>query len=62
MIRTSIIRQAGFAARQANAVRLFTTTTRMNKGPIDVAKDVLKKVDRTVSDAAVKGIETGGKS
>jgi hypothetical protein len=52
MFRTAIARQA----------RLFTTTTRSQKGVVDTGKDVLKKVDRTVADAAVKGIETGGAS
>lgn len=49
MFRTAITRQA----------RLFTTSTRLQKGPIELGKDALKKVDRVVSDAAVKGIETG---
>jgi hypothetical protein len=51
MFRTVLTRQA----------RLFTTSTHLQKGPIEAGKDVLKAVDRTVSDAAVKGIETGGK-
>jgi hypothetical protein len=50
MFRTIALRQA----------RLFSTTTRLGKGPVEVGKDALKTVDRTVSDAAVKGIETGG--
>lgn len=29
---------------------------------MDATKDTLKKVNRTVSDAALKGIETGGTS
>lgn len=38
------------------ATRLFSTSIpRLNV--VDGAKDVLKKVDRTVSDVAVKGIE-----
>jgi len=49
MFRTAITRQA----------RLFTTSSRLQKGPIELGKDALKKVDRVVSDAAVKGIETG---
>lgn len=43
-------------ARQA---RLFTTSP-YRQSVVDSAKDTLKKVDRTVSDAAVKGIEKGG--
>jgi len=50
MFRTAIARQA----------RLFSTTPAARKGPVDAAKDVLKKVDRTVADGAVKGIEVGG--
>lgn len=50
MLRTAIARQA----------RLFTTSARLGKGPVEVGKDALKAVDRTVSDVAVKGIETGG--
>ena len=40
----------------------FSTSLRAHKSPVDTAKDALKAVDRTVSDAAVKGIETGGTS
>ena len=50
MLRTTIVRQA----------RLFSTSPRTQKTVVDSAKDAVKKVDRTVSDAAVKGIETGG--
>lgn len=42
------------------AYRYFSTTQAAQRGPVEAAKDTLKKVDRTVSDAAVKGIETGG--
>jgi hypothetical protein len=52
MFRTAITRQA----------RLFGTSARLQKTPIEMGKDALKKVDRVVSDAAVKGIETGGTS
>lgn len=44
-------------ARQA---RLFSTSQVVRKGPVETVKDAAKKVDRVVSDAAVKGIETGG--
>jgi len=40
----------------------FSTTARQEKGPIEVTKETLKKADRVVSDAAVKGIETGEKA
>ncbi|KAI9685424.1 MAG: hypothetical protein M1822_004555 [Bathelium mastoideum] len=52
MLRTTITRQA----------RLFSTSPRVQKTVVDSAKDAVKKVDRTVSDAAVKGIETGEKA
>lgn len=43
-------------------VRLFSTSVpRLNKGPVEGAKDAVKQVDRTVSDTIVKGIEKGGK-
>lgn len=42
------------------ARRLFSTAPALRKTAVDAAKDTLKKVDRTVSDAAVKGIEKGG--
>jgi len=40
----------------------FSTAARQEKGPIEVTKETLKKADRVVSDAAVKGIETGQKA
>ncbi|KAI1908890.1 hypothetical protein LOZ53_000702 [Ophidiomyces ophidiicola] len=44
----------------ASRPALFSTTNRhFDKGPIQVTKDTLKKADRVVSDAAVKGIEKG---
>ena len=39
--------------------RLFSTTARYNKGPVEGIKDAAKTVDRTVSDQMVKGIEKG---
>jgi hypothetical protein len=42
------------------AIRSISATASYNKGPIDATKDTLKKADRTVSDAAVKGINQGG--
>jgi CHASE3 domain sensor protein len=44
------------------AIRSISATTPCNKSAVDATKDTLKKADRTVSDAAVKGINTGGKS
>jgi hypothetical protein len=40
--------------------RLFSTSVYLRKDPVTAAKDAVKTVDRTVSDAAVKGIEKGG--
>jgi hypothetical protein len=51
MIRSSFIRQA----------RTFTTYRPLSKTVLDTGKDALKKVDRVAADAAIKGIETGGK-
>ncbi len=53
---TSTFRVARLAPRAA-----FSTSVRNQKSAIDAAKDTLKEVDRKVSDAAVKGIEKGGK-
>ena len=52
MFRSSIIRNA----------RLFSTNARFQKSAVDTLKEAAKTVDRTISDAAVKGIETGGMS
>lgn len=43
-------------ARQAR----FFATSPYRKSVVDAAKDAVKKVDRTVADVAVKGIEKGG--
>ena len=52
MFRQQIVRQA----------RLFSTTPVARKGPVDTIKEAAKKVDKTISGAAVKGIEKGGTS
>lgn len=49
-------------ATVARNARLFTTSARFQKSTVDSVKDAAKKVDRTVSNAAVKGIEKGGTS
>ncbi|GME35057.1 Lea domain protein [Neofusicoccum parvum] len=49
MLRATIARNA----------RLFTTSTRVQKSTVDSVKDTAKKVDRTVADELVKGIEKG---
>lgn len=46
-------------ARQA---RLFSTSVPARKSAVDAAKDAVKNVDKTISQAAVKGIEKGRKS
>ena len=43
-------------------VRLFSTSVRYQKGPVESAKDAVKTVDKTVSQGIVKGIEKGGTS
>lgn len=53
---TSAFRVARLAPRAA-----FSTSVRSQKSAIDVAKDTLKEVDRKVADAAVRGIEKGGR-
>ncbi|KAF1946394.1 hypothetical protein EJ02DRAFT_450494 [Clathrospora elynae] len=40
-------------------VRLFSTTPIARKSPVETIKDAAKAVDRTISGAAVKGIEKG---
>ena len=50
MFRSTIIRNA----------RLFSTNARLQKSATETIKDAAKTIDRTVSDAAVKGIEKGG--
>ena len=42
------------------AARSISSTARRQSGPVDATKETLKKADRVVSDAAVKGIEKGG--
>lgn len=51
-----------FRQQLARNVRLFSTSVRVQKGPVDAAKDTLKTVDKTVSQTIVAGIEKGGKS
>lgn len=51
-----------FRTTLARNVRLFSTNVRLNKSAVDTAKESVEKVDRTVSDQLVKGIEKGRKS
>lgn len=46
-------------APRALGARSLTATARCEKGPVETAKDTLKKADRLASDAAVKGIDKG---
>ena len=50
MLRTAIARNA----------RLFSTTVRSQKSVTESVKDAAKAVDRTIADAALKGLEKGG--
>lgn len=49
-----------FRQQIARQARLFSTTPVARKSPVEVIKDAAKKVDQTISGAAVKGIEKGG--
>ncbi|GCB18439.1 hypothetical protein AAWM_01324 [Aspergillus awamori] len=53
------LRPATTPVFSVGATRSISATARRDKGPIDATKDTLKKADRKVSDAAVKGIEVG---
>jgi hypothetical protein len=48
------------SAPSSVAIRSISSTARLQKGPVETAKDTLKKTDRMVSDAAVGGIDKGG--
>ncbi|KAH8644929.1 hypothetical protein IG631_02393 [Alternaria alternata] len=48
-----------FRQQIARQARLFSTTPVARKSPVDAIKDAAKAVDRTISGAAVKGIEKG---
>ncbi|EKV05912.1 LEA domain protein [Penicillium digitatum] len=59
LLRTRVVVQT---APGFQAIRSISATAPYNKGPIDVTKETLKKADRTVSNVAVKGINTGEKA
>ena len=44
------------------ASRSLSCTTKKEKGPVEATKDTLKKAERSASNAALKGLETGGTS
>ncbi|KAI4711410.1 hypothetical protein J4E89_003975 [Alternaria sp. Ai002NY15] len=48
-----------FRQQIARQARLFSTTPIARKSPVEAIKDAAKAVDRTISGAAVKGIEKG---
>lgn len=48
------------SATTFQAVRSISSTASLSKGPVETAKDTLKKADQAVSSAAVKGIDKGG--
>lgn len=49
-----------FRQQMIRQVRLFSTTPIARKSPVETIKDAAKAVDKTISGAAVKGIEKGG--
>jgi hypothetical protein len=49
-----------FRQQIARQARLFSTTPVTRKSPVEAIKDAAKAVDKTISGAAVKGIEKGG--
>ncbi|KAJ6105750.1 hypothetical protein N7512_009267 [Penicillium capsulatum] len=52
-------RVATLAIPRSMATRCISSTARVDRSPVEATKDTLKKADRTVSDAAVKGINKG---
>jgi hypothetical protein len=56
---TRALRNLRFACRPANllAVRTFTISTQRHKTATDTVKQAADKVDRTVANAAIKGLE-----
>jgi len=59
LYRSSTLLAARTSTHTPAAIRCFSVATVYRKGPVDAAKDGLKKVDRAVSDVAVKGIDAG---
>ncbi|KAI9929022.1 hypothetical protein ASPWEDRAFT_25131 [Aspergillus wentii DTO 134E9] len=56
---SSAVPRATFPASPFAASRCISSTAARRTGPVDTTKDTLKKADRLVSDAAVKGINKG---
>lgn len=53
-------RATAIIPRVATQAPRFSTTIRLEKGPVEAAKDGLKTVDRAVSDKLVDGIDIAG--
>jgi hypothetical protein len=49
-----------FRQQITRQVRLFSSSPIARKSPVEAIKDAAKAVDKTISGAAVKGIEKGG--
>ncbi|OAX76957.1 hypothetical protein ACJ72_08749, partial [Emergomyces africanus] len=62
VIRTTVIPVRTASVVVTRPARFSTSAQRAEKGPIEVTRETLKKADRVVSNAAVKGIETGEKA
>jgi len=56
---TPVLRTAVRTSVTRSSPRLFSTTVVYQKSATETVKDGLKAVDRTVSDAAVAGIDKG---
>lgn len=59
-IRYSSLRTAGVVPRSRDQARTISSTPEKDMGPVEATKGTLKKADRVVSDAALKGIDKGG--
>jgi hypothetical protein len=60
LYRSNVALRSAAVARPSP--RLFSTAVVYRKSATETVKDGLKAVDRTVADAAIKGIDAGGKS
>ena len=59
--RSAAVRTYAPAVSRSPAwARTISSTPEKDMGPVEAAKDTLKKADRKISDAAVKGIDKGG--
>lgn len=62
LARSPPIRFINQAARSPYALRTFSVSSTQQKSVVDTTKDVLKKVDRKVSDKLVDGFEVARKT